>query len=148
MTTRTLFVLIGFYSLVPAGGLAALNVVYAYRLAMRGEGPRPIPGLVTLLGLVALRTLELSLYRPWIFSFWSFSLVILADAGSWLVPPLVWERFGHAALEDAVAAPPASRPPSSPRTEARPALTLRPRPPGAPSPFAKKPQSPPRDAAR
>ena len=53
MTTRTLFVLIGFYSLVLAGGLAALNVVYAYRLAMRGEGPRPIPGLVTLLGLVA-----------------------------------------------------------------------------------------------
>ena len=97
MTVRSLLILLNFmavFALLLAGALVALNVIYASRRAIRGEGRSPIPVLTTVLGILALRALSISLHRPSLFSFWPLLFVVVADLGSWILPPLVCEWLG------------------------------------------------------
>jgi hypothetical protein len=151
MSVRTLLVflhLLACLALLLAVGLVAMNVVYSSRRSQRGEGRPPIPILVTVLGLMALRALSLTLHRPGLFGFWPIVLVLLADVGSWLLPPIVCEMLGLADSKRPVVVPPPSEPRAkdAPPRPAVPPFEPRPRQLGEPSPFAKKPppQSPPR----
>ena len=152
MTVRAFLTILHYlavFALVVAAALSTMNAIYAWRRAVSREGRRPIPGLVTVLGALAFRTLSVTLNRPSLFAFWPLLLVMLVDAGSWLLPPIAVGAFG---LTDARrAAPwPATTPPAAPRPpEQVVSLPQRPSPPpGAPSPFAKRPPSPPPGARR
>jgi hypothetical protein len=154
MTARSLLAILHYlagFALVVAGAIVAMNVVYASRRALQREGRRPIPGLVTALGVLALRTLSVTLPRPSLFSFWPLLLVMLVDAGSWLLPPIVIETFGltdarRTASWPTTPSPAQSRPPE----QVVPPLQPQSRPSGAPSPFTKRPPppSPPSAAPR
>jgi hypothetical protein len=147
MTVRSLLVILHYlavFALVVAAALSALNAIYAWRRAVSREGRRPIPGLVTVLGVLAFRTLSVTLSRPSLFGLWPLLLVMLVDAGSWLLPPIAVEAFG---LTDArrAASWPATTPPAAPQPPEQvvPLPQRPPQPPSAPSPFAKRPPGPP-----
>ncbi len=153
MTVRFLLGLLNFvayFALLLASGLVALNVVSSWRRAIHGKGRSPIPVLITVLGILALRALSLTLHRPSLFGFWPMLSVIVADLGSWILPPLVCQW-----LRPAAGWRPAPRPGAASRPAAQPRLPAQPRPAGElratvpprlqqrpgseSSPFAKKP---------
>lgn len=90
---------VGYFALFLAAALAALNVVYSARRAVRGAGPSAIPVVVTVVGALGLRVLSLTLHRPTLFGVGPVLLLILLDFGSWLLPPLVCAMLGTAARD-------------------------------------------------
>ena len=151
MTVRSLLILLNFtafFALLLAGALVAFNVVYASRRAIRGEGRSPIPVLITVLGVLALRALSITLHNASLFSFWPMLFVVVADLGSWILPPVVCQWLGlvgRRPVPRAGAASQAAQP--RPTAERRPGAELRATVPprlqqrqsAEPSPFTKPP---------
>lgn len=150
MSTRSIVLLVhflGYFALFLALALAALNVFRSYRRALRGAGASPIPLVVTVLGAFALRALSLTLPRPSLFGFGPVVLVMLVDAGSWLLPPIVCGMLGLTGRD--LELPPSPAEPAPPAEHSAPLRPVPPLPPrsqapGGPSPFAKDPPDPPR----
>jgi hypothetical protein len=92
--TLLLLQVVAYFALLLAGALVALNIVHSSRRAIHGEGPRPIPVLVTVLGVLALRGISLVQHRPALFGVWPVVTVVIIDLGSWLLPPLVCRWLG------------------------------------------------------
>lgn len=147
MSTRSIVLLVhflGYFTLFLALALAAMNVVRSSRRALRGAGASPIPLVVTVLGVFALRVLSLTLQRPALLGLGPVVLVMLLDAGSWLLPPIVCGMLGLTGRDLAVPASAEPAPPAEPTPPVRPApLPPRSPAPGGPSPFAKNPPDPP-----
>ena len=103
MTVRSTLILLQFvayFALLLAGALVAVNIIFSSRRAIHGEGPPPIPVLVTVLGVLALRGLSLVQHRPALFGVWPLITVVIFDVGSWLLPPLVCQWLGLAAEDE------------------------------------------------
>ena len=103
MTVRSTLILLQFvayFALLLAGALVAVNIIFSSRRAIHGEGPPPIPVLVTVLGVLALRALSLVQHRPALFGVWPLVTVVIIDIGSWLLPPLVCDWLGLTAEDD------------------------------------------------
>ena len=97
MTVRSTLILLQFvayFALLLAGALVALNIVHSSRRAIHGGGPPPMPILVTVLGVLALRGIALVEHRPALFGVWPVVTVVLIDIGSWLLPSLVCRWLG------------------------------------------------------
>ena len=99
-STLLLLQLVAYFALLLAGALVALNIIHSSRRAIHGEGPLPVPVLVTVLGVLALRGISLVQHRPGLFGFWPFVTVVIIDIGSWLLPPLVCRWLGLAAEDE------------------------------------------------
>jgi len=92
--TLLLLQVVAYFALLLAGALVALNIVHSSHRAIHGTGPRPIPVLVTVLGVLALRGLSFVQHRPALFGVWPVVTVVIIDLGSWLLPPLVCRWLG------------------------------------------------------
>ena len=103
MTVRSTLILLQFvayFALLLAGALVAVNIIYSSRRAIHGQGPPPIPVLITVLGLLALRGLSLVQHRPALFGVWPLVTVVIFDVGSWFLPPLVCQWLGLTAEDE------------------------------------------------
>ena len=103
MTVRSTLILLQFvayFALLLAGALVAVNIIFSSRRAIHGEGPPPIPVLVTVLGVLALRGLSLVQHRPALFGVWPLVTVVIFDVGSWFLPPLICRWLGLAAEDE------------------------------------------------
>ena len=103
MTVRSTLILLQFvayFALLLAGALVALNIIFSSRRAIHGGGPPPIPVLVTVLGVLALRGISLVQHRPELFGVWPLVTVVIFDVGSWFLPPLICRWLGLAAEDE------------------------------------------------
>ncbi len=99
-STLILLQLVAYFALLLAGALVAVNIIFSSRRAIHGEGPPPIPVLVTVLGVLALRGLSLVQHRPALFGVWPLVTVVIFDVGSWFLPPLICRWLGLAAEDE------------------------------------------------
>ena len=99
-STLILLQLVAYFALLLAGALVAVNIIFSSLRAIHGEGPPPIPVLVTVLGVLALRGLSLVQHRPALFGVWPLVTVVIFDVGSWFLPPLVCRWLGLTAEDD------------------------------------------------